>query len=114
MHFIYFLGRFHVLAVHLPIALVLVVAALEWLTRKGRRPDLQPALGLAWGATAICAIGTVILGYMHFAEGGFQGTTVQAHRALGTSIAVVALIGWIMRSRATLTFQKARPAIVVL
>ncbi|HTT04657.1 MAG TPA: c-type cytochrome domain-containing protein [Steroidobacteraceae bacterium] len=114
MHFIYFLGRFHVLAVHLPIALVLIVAALEWLTRKGRRPDLQPALGLAWGATAICAIGTVILGYMHFAEGGFHGPTVEAHRALGTSIAVVSLVGWIMRSQASIQFQKARPAIVVL
>lgn len=114
MHFIYFLGRFHVLAVHLPITLILIVAALEWLTRRGRRPDLQPALTLAWAATAVTAIGTVILGYMHFSEGGFQGPIAQAHRALGTSIAVVSLAGWIMRSRATILFQKARPSIVVL
>ncbi len=114
MHFIYFLGRFHVLAVHLPITLILVVAALEWLTRQGRRPDLEPALGLAWAATAITAIGTVILGYMHFAEGGFQGATVEAHRALGTTIAVVSTVGWIMRSQAAILFQKARTAIVVL
>jgi hypothetical protein len=114
MHFIYFLGRFHVLAVHLPITLILVVAALEWMTRGGRRPDLRPALGLAWGATAITAIGTVILGYMHFSEGGFQGTTAQAHRALGTSIAVVSLIGWIMYARTTAEGQKARSAVVVL
>jgi Planctomycete cytochrome C len=114
MHFIYFLGRFHVLAVHLPITLVLVVAALEWMTRKGRRPDLQPALGLAWAATAITAIGTVILGYMHYAEGGFHGAIVEAHRALGTSIAVVSLVGWILRSRARPLFQKAGPSIAVL
>ncbi|MGH8142906.1 MAG: c-type cytochrome domain-containing protein, partial [Steroidobacteraceae bacterium] len=114
MHFIYFLGRFHVLAVHLPITLVLVVAALEWLTRRGKRPDLQPALALAWPATALTAILTVILGYMHFAEGGFHGPVVEAHRALGTSIAVVALVGWILRSRATNLFQKARSPIVVL
>ncbi len=114
MHFIYFLGRFHVLAVHLPITLVLVVAALEWMTRKGRRPDLEPALRLAWAATAITAIGTVILGYMHFAEGGFQGPVAQAHRALGTSIAVVSLAGWILRSRARMLFQKAGSSIVVL
>ena len=114
MHFIYFLGRFHVLAVHLPITLILVVAALEWMTRRGKRPDLQPALGLAWAATALTAVLTVILGYMHFAEGGFQGPVAQAHRALGTSIAVVSLAGWILRSRATVLFQKARSSIVVL
>ena len=114
MHLIYFLGRFHVLAVHLPITLVLVVAGLAWMTRRGRRPDLQPALGLAWAATAITAIGTVILGYMHFTEGGFQGFTVEAHRALGTSIAVVALIGWILRSRSKALYQKAGAPIVVL
>jgi len=114
MHFIYFLGRFHVLAVHLPITLVLVVAGLAWLTRGGRRPDLQGALSLAWAATAITAIGTVILGYMHFSEGGFQGFTVDAHRALGTSIAVVATIGWILRSRSKLVYQKVGAPIVVL
>lgn len=115
MHFIYFLGRFHVLAVHLPITLVLVVAALTWLTRHGKRPDLQPALALAWAATAVSAIVTVILGYMHFAEGGFQGPIAQAHRALGTSIAVVALVGWILYSRAPVLFQKkAQAPIVVL
>ncbi|MGH8141097.1 MAG: c-type cytochrome domain-containing protein, partial [Steroidobacteraceae bacterium] len=114
MHFIYFLGRFHVLAVHLPITLVLVVAALAWLTRRGRRPDLQAALGLAWAATALTAILTVILGYMHFAEGGFHGATVQAHRALGTAIAVVALVGWIVRARSKALYQKAGAAIVVL
>lgn len=114
MHFVYFLGRFHVLAVHLPITLILVVAVLEWLTRQGRRADLRRALGLAWAATAITAIGTVILGYMHFAEGGFQGTTAQAHRALGTSIAAVSLIGWIMFSRAPVSEQKARAAVAAL
>src|SRR6185437_5940641 len=114
MHFIYFLGRFHVLAVHLPITLILVVALLEWLTRGGRRPELKPALGLMWAATAITAIGTVILGFMHFSEGGFTGSTAQAHRALGTTIAVVSIIGWVMFSRATVEQQKARSAVVVL
>lgn len=115
MHFIYFLGRFHVLAVHLPITLILVVAALEWMTRGGRRPDLKPALGLMWAATAITAIGTVILGYMHFSEGGFTGTTAQAHRALGTTIAVVSVIGWIMWSRTRAApVHHARSAVVVL
>ena len=114
MHFIYFLGRFHVVALHLPITLILVVAGLEWLNRGGRRPDLEPALRILWGATAIAAVGTVFLGYLHFSEGGFTGPSAMAHRALGTSVAVVSLIGWWLRSRTGLGLRRAKSAAVAL
>jgi mono/diheme cytochrome c family protein len=114
MHFIYFLGRFHVVALHLPITLILVVAGLEWLRRGGRRPDLELTLRILWPATAIAAVGTVILGYMHFSEGGFTGPSATAHRALGTSVAVVSLVGWGLRSRMGLGSRRAKSAAVAL
>jgi hypothetical protein len=114
MHFIYFLGRFHVVALHLPITLILVVAGLEWLNRGGRRPDLERALRMLWGATAIAAVGTVILGYMHFSEGSFTGPSAIAHRALGTSVGVVSLIGWWLQSRTGLGLRRAKSAAVAL
>lgn len=114
MHFIFFLGRFHVLALHLPITLILIVAWLEWLNRGGRRPELQPTLNVLWPATALTALLTMVLGYMHFAEGGFSGPSALAHRALGTSVAILATLGWILRSCSPALFQSARPALLTV
>src|SRR5262245_48503505 len=97
MDFIYFLGRFHVLVLHLPIALVLVTVLAEWLARKEKYRYLAPSLGYLWGATAVTAVATVVLGYMHFSEGGFTGPSAQSHRFFGTSVAVVAVIAWGLR-----------------
>ncbi len=74
---VYFFGRFHVLILHLPITLILVVGGLEWLNRRHGRPDLNPALRILWAATAMTAVATVVLGYMHFAEGGFTGPSAE-------------------------------------
>ena len=43
------------------------------------------------------AVITAVLGYMHFAEGGFTGWPVHYHRVLGTLLAVVAVAGWLLR-----------------
>jgi uncharacterized membrane protein len=42
-----------------------------------------------WGAAALSALVTVILGYMHFAEGAFAGTSAVQHRNFGTIVAVL-------------------------
>jgi len=90
MGFIYFLGRLHVLALHLPIGIICVLFVLEWLVRKEKHRALAGALPFLWGATAVTAIGTVVFGYMHFAEGGFTGPSAYLHRNFGTAVAVIA------------------------
>lgn len=114
MDFVYFLGRFHVLVLHLPIALVLTVVLAEWLARKERYSYLRPALGFLWGASALTAIATVVLGYMHFSEGGFTGSSAGAHRLFGTSVAVVATIAWVLRTFSLELYQKGQAAIGVI
>ena len=47
----------------------------------------------------ITAIGTALLGYAHWLEGGFEGNTVILHMAFGTSLAVLSTIGWLLRVR---------------
>jgi hypothetical protein len=109
MDFIYFLGRFHVLALHLPIGIILVVIALEWFDR-----SLRSAADFLWGAAAITAIGTAILGYMHFAEGGFEGSSGALHRFFGTSVAVTTTLVWIFRKKAYRQYAKVQTAAAVL
>ena len=59
MDFVYFLGRFHVLALHLPIGIIVVLFVLEYLSRKERFRYLEAASPYLWGATAISALVTV-------------------------------------------------------
>lgn len=108
MDFIYFLGRFHVLALHLPIALVLVTILAEWLARREKYRYLEPALGFLWAASAITAIATVALGYMHFAEGGFSGPSAIRHRFLGTCVAIVATAAWLLRTFSVDLYRKGQ------
>jgi uncharacterized membrane protein len=95
MHdFLLFLGRFHVLALHLPIGILVVAVALDFVARRERYRALARAAPLLWGAAALSALLTVALGYLHFAEGGFAGPSGYAHRLFGTLTAVVIVLGW--------------------
>ena len=90
MDFVYFLGRFHVLVLHLPIGMIVALFVLEYLSRKERWRYLDAASPYLWGATAISALVTVLLGFMHFAEGSFTGASGDQHRFFGTITAVIA------------------------
>ena len=99
MDFVYFLGRFHVLVLHLPIGMIVALFLLEWLSRKEKYRYLATASPFLWGATAISALVTVLLGYLHFAEGSFTGPSGEQHRFFGTIVAVVATgVAWLRSS----------------
>jgi uncharacterized membrane protein len=98
MDFIFFLGRFHVLVLHLPIGIIVVLFVLEWLARKPKYGYLGSASPFLWGAAAISALVTVIFGYMHFAEGAFTGSSATQHRNFGTIVAVLVTVVALLRS----------------
>jgi hypothetical protein len=98
MNLIFFLGRFHVLMLHLPIGIIVVLFLMEWLSRKEQYRYLQGALPFMWGAMAVTSVLTVALGYMHFAEGSFTGQSAYQHRFFGTVVAVVALLVGMVRT----------------
>src|SRR5687768_18014177 len=90
MDFVYFLGRFHVLVLHLPIGIIFALFILEYLSRKQQFRYLEAASPFLWGAMALSALVTVLLGFMHYAEGAFTGPSAEQHRFFGTVVAVVA------------------------
>jgi uncharacterized membrane protein len=95
----FFLGRFHVLALHLPIGILIVAVVLDWLARRPRYAQLAGAAPLLWGLAAATAVLTAVLGYLHFGEGGFTGPSAEAHRLWGTVTAVAAIGGWWLAAR---------------
>ncbi|MBT2188800.1 c-type cytochrome domain-containing protein [Sphingobium nicotianae] len=116
--FIFFLGRFHVLVLHLPIGILLLAVLMEILSRRARFAALGPAVSLVWLAGALTALVTVALGYMHASEPGFTGPAVNHHRWAGTLLALAAILVWAWRLEAPAMFAKVWPvplaAIVLL
>jgi uncharacterized membrane protein len=100
MQFIWFLGRFHVLIVHLPLGILTLAVAFEIMVRFKPFKFLEGAVGPIWIAGALSAIGTVCLGLMHASEPSFQDMpAVDAHREAGTWLCVAACVVALLRLR---------------
>jgi len=97
MELIYFLGRFHVLILHIPLGIIIAIFILELLARREKYRHLESASPFLWMAAAVSAILTVVLGYMHFAEGGFDGPSAAQHRTFGTALAIMITVVAVLR-----------------
>jgi hypothetical protein len=100
MQFIWFLGRFHVLIVHLPLGILTLAVALEMLVRFRPLRSLEGALAPTWIAGAISAIAAVLLGLMHATEDSFEDMpAVDAHAWAGMTLAAATCLTAILRTR---------------
>src|SRR5215469_16754497 len=100
MQFIWFLGRFHVVILHLPLGILTLAVALEILVRFRPFRSLKSAVAPAWIAGAISALATVALGFMHATEESFEDMPeVEAHQWAGVTLAAVACLIAIVRTR---------------
>jgi len=68
--------------------MIFVVLVAELLSRRPRYARLRTYIPLLWGLTAASAIGTVVLGLMHYSEGGFDGGMAVRHRNYGIAFAL--------------------------
>jgi uncharacterized membrane protein len=100
--FLYFLGRFHVLALHLPIGILVVAVILDWVARGERYRALARVAPFLWTATAISALLTAVLGYMRCSEGGFTGVG-ECTRFFGTLAAFSVLVCGSVRAARSLS-----------
>ena len=84
-----FLGRFHPLAVHLPIGLLVLVPALEiagvW------RPALREAVAFVLSLAFITSLGSLMLGYLLAYGSGEAGSTVTYHMWGGIALVICIL-----------------------
>src|SRR5262249_50302684 len=100
MQFIWFLGRFHVLILHLPLGILTLAVALEILVRFRPFKPLESAVAPTWIAGAISALATVALGFMHATEESFEDMPAgEAHQWAGVTLAAVACLTALLRTR---------------
>jgi len=85
-----FVGRFHPLAVHLPIGLIVLVPVLEM--AGAFRPALREAAGFVLALASAACIGTLILGFLLAYGSGDTGSIVSRHMWGGIGLAIGLLL----------------------
>jgi uncharacterized membrane protein len=114
MNIVYFLGRLHVVVLHLPIGIVLVTLAVELLSRREKFRALHSLTPVLWVAAAITAVTTAGLGLLHEQE-GIGGASVGMHRAYGLAFAATVVCAAVLRSwRADVYRAVQLPVVAVL
>ena len=94
-----FIGRFHPLVVHLPIALILLLPVIEVCALFRRGHHLRGAPGfILWIATATAILSTA-LGWSLAHHGGYIGNLVRAHMWSGCLLSFLCLFALLLRRR---------------
>ena len=94
-----FLGRFHPLAVHLPIGLIVLVPVLE--LAGAFRQALREAAGFVLWLALLACLGSLVLGYCLAYGGGDTGATVTRHMwggitlCIGLTLCLLARPSWL-------------------
>jgi uncharacterized membrane protein len=95
-----FLGRFHPLAVHFPIALVLLVPVLELTGRSRRFPNLRGSVDFIWILATISGTAAAFLGWCLARSGAYSGRLVTQHMWGGALVAAACWLCWMLHQRA--------------
>ncbi len=96
-----FFGHFHPIAVHLPIAVLILVPLFELAGRTRYFPQLLSAIDFLLAVATCGAIVAVGLGWCLARSGSYSGSLVTQHMWGGVSVAAAAWICWLLRARNT-------------
>lgn len=96
-----FIGRFHPLAVHFPIALILLVPILELAGLNDRLSYLSLSAGFVLGLATLGATVAATLGWCLARSGGYSGPLLTQHMWGGISLAAACWLCWMLRARAS-------------
>ena len=94
-----FFGHFHPIAVHLPIATLILIPILELAGRTRFFPQLLLSIDFLLGIAICGAIGAVTLGWCLGRSGSYAGHLVTQHMWGGILVAAAAWICWVLRAR---------------
>jgi uncharacterized membrane protein len=92
-----FVGRFHPLVVHLPIALLLLVPLLEFAGAVRRSSHLRESADFVLTLSVISVFFAVFLGWLLAWSGGYEGRLVTNHMWGGFSLAVGVVLCYFLR-----------------
>jgi uncharacterized membrane protein len=109
-----FVGRFHPLVVHLPIAFLLLVPLLECAGSVRRWNRVRESAEFVLTLAAITTFVAVFLGWLLAWSGGYEGKLVTGHMWGGFSLAVAVLLCFVLRALDKRVYGAALLATLVL
>ena len=97
--FVFFLGRFHPLILHLPIGALVVLALMELLNTLFEKIDLEAACKLILWFSVITILPTTLLGFMLASNGSYDDELLNTHKWLGWITAMVCIWLVVIRNK---------------
>lgn len=94
-----FIGRFHPLFTHFPIALFLLVPILEIAGRYARFSYLRLSVNFVLTLATLAATIAAILGWCLARSGGYSGRLITQHMWGGVFLSLVCWLCWLLRTR---------------
>lgn len=87
-----FFGHFHPLIVHLPVGILLIGLLLQWLSKKEKYKNIQPAIAITLLCGSVSAFVSCITGYLLSISDDYDKTLVSWHMWMGIATALVSLM----------------------
>jgi len=87
-----FLGRLHLVLLHLPIGFILLLALLELLSLRPQFRQANAPAGYILALAVPAAALTAAFGWMLALDGGYDGQLLQVHRITGLASAILCLL----------------------
>src|SRR5215470_13455090 len=94
-----FIGRFHPLLVHFPIALFLLVPILEIVGRSARFAYLHLSINFVLSLATLGASTAAILGWCLGRSGGYSGSLITQHMWGGILLSIICWLCWLLRTQ---------------
>ena len=94
-----FIGRFHTLVVHFPIALFLLVPILEIVGRSARFAYLRLSVTFVLAVATLGATTAAILGWCLGRSGGYSGRLITQHMWGGILLSIICWLCWLLRTQ---------------
>lgn len=108
------IGRFHPVLVHLPIGFLLLAVMLQWLSNKEKYIAIKPAVQVSYLLGFAGALFSCITGLCLASGGEYDESTLDLHKWMGISVAVVSLTGYLFQRFAITKTVKTITAICLL
>ncbi len=89
-----FIGRFHVLLVHLPVGFIVLLASLELLALVPRFKGATTHNGLIAALAVPASLVSAACGWLLSRGGGYDATLLQLHMWTGFALAALCAITW--------------------
>lgn len=89
--FLHFIGRFHVLIVHLPIGLIFLAAIMEFLGHFTAFSHLRASIPFVLWLSFLGAIGATVAGYLLMTLEDYSGRAMTLHLYFGLAVVVLTL-----------------------